>query len=57
MRRGHPLRQEERRFHHRRQGFFTVRAVRLWNSLPRCSSGGGFIVQGQEGPEGPDLVS
>ncbi|KAG9461449.1 hypothetical protein GDO78_016851 [Eleutherodactylus coqui] len=33
--RGHPLRLEESRFHHQhRRGFFTVRAVRLWNSLP-----------------------
>ena len=33
--RGHPLRLEERRFLHKhRRGFFTVRAVRLWNSLP-----------------------
>ena len=33
--RGHPLRLEERRFVHKhRRGFFTVRAVRLWNSLP-----------------------
>ena len=32
---GHPLRLEERRFVHKhRRGFFTVRAVRLWNSLP-----------------------
>ncbi|KAG8535585.1 hypothetical protein GDO81_028208 [Engystomops pustulosus] len=34
--RGHPLRLEERRFYHQhRQRFFTVRAVRLWNSLPQ----------------------
>ncbi|KAG9461359.1 hypothetical protein GDO78_017142 [Eleutherodactylus coqui] len=33
--RGHPLRLEGSRFHHQhRRGFFTVRAVRLWNSLP-----------------------
>ncbi|KAG9468822.1 hypothetical protein GDO78_021869 [Eleutherodactylus coqui] len=33
--RRHPLRLEESRFHHQhRKGFFTVRAVRLWNSLP-----------------------
>ncbi|KAG9476060.1 hypothetical protein GDO78_002891 [Eleutherodactylus coqui] len=33
--RGHLLRLEECRFHHQHQsGFFTVRAVRLWNSLP-----------------------
>uniref|UniRef100_A0A803K2X2 Reverse transcriptase domain-containing protein n=1 Tax=Xenopus tropicalis TaxID=8364 RepID=A0A803K2X2_XENTR len=33
--RGHPLRLEEGRFHlNIRKGFFTVRAVRLWNSLP-----------------------
>uniref|UniRef100_A0A803JYA6 Reverse transcriptase domain-containing protein n=1 Tax=Xenopus tropicalis TaxID=8364 RepID=A0A803JYA6_XENTR len=33
--RGHPLRLEEGRFHlNIRKGFFTVRAVRFWNSLP-----------------------
>jgi len=33
--RGHPPRLEKRRFVHKhRKGFFTVRAVRLWNSLP-----------------------
>ncbi|XP_073516627.1 uncharacterized protein [Phyllobates terribilis] len=32
--RGHTMRLEERRFlHQHRRGFFTVRAVRLWNSL------------------------
>ncbi|XP_053315740.1 uncharacterized protein LOC128483538 [Spea bombifrons] len=34
--RGHPLRLEERRFHRRqRKGFFTVRTIKVWNSLPR----------------------
>uniref|UniRef100_A0A803JMQ3 Reverse transcriptase domain-containing protein n=1 Tax=Xenopus tropicalis TaxID=8364 RepID=A0A803JMQ3_XENTR len=34
--RGHPLRLEEGRFHlNIRKGFFTVRAVKLWNSLPK----------------------
>ncbi|MEE6507186.1 hypothetical protein FKM82_007991 [Ascaphus truei] len=33
--RGHPLRLEERKFHQQqRKGFFTVRAVKMWNSLP-----------------------
>ncbi|CAJ0967591.1 unnamed protein product [Ranitomeya imitator] len=33
--RGHSLRLEERRFFHQhRRGFFTVRAVRIWNCLP-----------------------
>ncbi|MEE6522036.1 hypothetical protein FKM82_020430 [Ascaphus truei] len=32
---GHPLRLEERKFHQQqRKGFFTVRAVKMWNSLP-----------------------
>ncbi|KAE8610529.1 hypothetical protein XENTR_v10012157 [Xenopus tropicalis] len=33
--RGHPYRLEEQSFHlNQRRGFFTVRAVRLWNALP-----------------------
>ncbi|KAE8634735.1 hypothetical protein XENTR_v10002421 [Xenopus tropicalis] len=34
--RGHPLRLEEGRFHlNIQKGFFTVRAVKFWNSLPK----------------------
>ncbi|MEE6489465.1 hypothetical protein FKM82_015575 [Ascaphus truei] len=33
--RGHTYSLEERRFHQQqRKGFFTVRAVKMWNSLP-----------------------
>ncbi|KAG8536372.1 hypothetical protein GDO81_026503 [Engystomops pustulosus] len=35
--RGHCLRLEKSRFNHRRrQGFFTMRTVNLWNSLPQA---------------------
>ncbi len=33
--RGHGFRMEQKRFYHEgRRGFFTVRAVKLWNDLP-----------------------
>ena len=37
MTRGHSLKLEEKRFNLKlREGFFTVRAVRMWNTLPQA---------------------
>ena len=44
MTRGHSLKLEEKRFNRKlRRGFFTVRAVRMWNSLPQAVVSAGSI--------------
>ena len=41
---GHSLKLEEKRFNLKlRKGFFTVRAVRMWNSLPQAVVSAGSI--------------